>query len=863
MFKDPIKFVYTDNLLQQMLYPNVNTHSVLSAEEEKELSQEKKSLDDIYKKIKKKPHEKEQLKNRAKRIIIKINDLSAKFLRAYNYNAATTEYAHLYGICVAILDANDSVKTDVQLNYSIALIADWASPKIKDGVQLLQDVIDRIANDSKSDPYTRARKLAIAEYALAQYYVRNDNIEEADQHLTKSYQLRKAYNAPENEFERIKYLRAVIAYQSKKPEAEKLLLECYQHRRGIDPTNPNLQPIYLALIDMMRKKGDRNNEIKYLTELLRLQIAHNIRPRDLISTRLQLLRAMTLKTPDDDYWQMLTQVAQDLDQLPVQAESLDVGRNYLDLVNTRVNTLLPPTWSVVAKRKFYFETLGVIHKAKAHTRAASNSSDPNPFLTELEALEQTTLRQYNYFQDPSTVPSYKILPIHPEDQAEIDSLASRKNQPDTGSTGEQLRALSQFSSEVNHALLSEAERLLTPKDFLEMSAEGRTNPFRLRTAQGGINTTFRDNRTLDEMIQQLISQPEYTLKIEPIEIGIYKEKVFSFDTRRLIAHQKAKEVNPGVYIRYRKIDGSHLQERIAAIFSPRPWNGLVTATRYGGKHSESNPYINPLFRTQLEEKVNSSFKPYPSDRAGADANGFPTDKLAAKKIYSFLDLRSKEGSVRAKACIAELKKIIDPQAAYQYLINLKKEFPTLEQDIESQDSLLPVNEIPQLMTEEPVIAEQEIVGPRWIVGWQLEDVKDEGNCYYLAIADQLQLIAHPFTATIPEGTATNDSLRLLVQGASFTDTAWAGDDEIFLTAKKLNIIIAVVDTRYPEYGYRCYYLEDDQKIINVEGDLEMPHRPILRIAATGVHFLSVISNPGLAQGALRDSFNEKIVGMKP
>lgn len=103
----------------------------------------------------------------------------------------------------------------------------------------------------------------------------------------------------------------------------------------------------------------------------------------------------------------------------------------------------------------------------------------------------------------------------------------------------------------------------------------------------------------------------------------------------------ARETNPAVTVRYKKIDGDALKDRIARIFTPRPWNGLVTAVRYGGKGSESTPYINPTLKAQLETCVQKNFKPYPSDRTGADDNGFPIERSRARKIYIFFLAKAK------------------------------------------------------------------------------------------------------------------------------------------------------------------------------------------------------------------------------
>lgn len=204
-----------------------------------------------------------------------------------------------------------------------------------------------------------------------------------------------------------------------------------------------------------------------------------------------------------------------------------------------------------------------------------------------------------------------------------------------------------------------------------------------------------------EMIETI--NPLYTDAIPPIQIGIYFGKIYSFDTRRLIIHQQAREVNPNVYIRYVKICDAALQERIVAIFSARPWNGIVTALRYGGKGSESKPYINPSLRPQLERDVSSNFKHYPNDRQNADANGFLIRKYRAKKIHSFLAIKAGEGSEFAKCVIEGFIQISQSKGiedAYIFLIKIKEKLLNKEslKDILADPSNLHCDELDRLST---------------------------------------------------------------------------------------------------------------------------------------------------------------------
>lgn len=159
--------------------------------------------------------------------------------------------------------------------------------------------------------------------------------------------------------------------------------------------------------------------------------------------------------------------------------------------------------------------------------------------------------------------------------------------------------------------------------------------------------------------------------------------------------------------------------------------------------------------------------------------------------------------------------------------------------------------------ESKLQAEQEgEIGPREIPGWQLHDVEDIGNCFYEAVIDQMVLIQHPFLEAIPQGTMASDSLRLLLQGPAFKDKEWADNEIIDSLAKNLPVIIAIADSRHPETGFVCYYKDADGALItNVDKAFQLPDLPIIRLVATGNHFLSVRSHPALPQGTIKDPFD--------
>lgn len=139
------------------------------------------------------------------------------------------------------------------------------------------------------------------------------------------------------------------------------------------------------------------------------------------------------------------------------------------------------------------------------------------------------------------------------------------------------------------------------------------------------------------------------------------------------------------------------------------------------------------------------------------------------------------------------------------------------------------------------------IGPREIDGFNIVDVDDDGNCFYRAVADQMRVAGHQIIDNIAEGTELHDILRLRIQGQHFRDREWA-DDRIFdsFVTTFPDIILAIIDTRHPASGFVYYYLNENGNIITNTGDFPLPEgRIVIRIAATGNHFMSVRSHPSL------------------
>jgi len=149
------------------------------------------------------------------------------------------------------------------------------------------------------------------------------------------------------------------------------------------------------------------------------------------------------------------------------------------------------------------------------------------------------------------------------------------------------------------------------------------------------------------------------------------------------------------------------------------------------------------------------------------------------------------------------------------------------------------------------------VGPRIIFGWELHDVEDRGNCFYDAICHQMQIINHSFLATVPTTTLPRNLLRLRIQKDEFKDEEWAEDKQIDEFVKLFpDTILAIVDTRSPKNGFTYYYLDVDGSVITQTPDVTnaLPERPIVRLADSGNHFLSVVRHPTIQRGIVLNAF---------
>lgn len=551
------------------------------------------------------------------------------------------------------------------------------------------------SNDTK-------RSIAIADYVLAQYHSSKGNFDKAMHHLNRSEALRLDYGASDKDKDKIRYLKARIIFERNQRDsfdtAIDYLHDCYHYRMKGNELNPALIPVIELLLLLVGGIGEK---AMLLGHLLSIQKSMRFDNFKILDTQLHLLKTMVNLTSEEEWYEMLEALEKRFNEIPRIRESPEIGLCYLAFSDVRMSTFTPLEWPYIRKQKYYEETFRLIVKAQSILQGTGALTDDR--IKKIKHLSQYCKQTIEEYGDPTQF-LLKGSSLHPEDEAAI--MSASQEILDSTTVGE-LELLSNFSSDVDYTLIDPNENILNIQEFDDLPAEGLINPYRLRVAQGGINSEFRDGKSLNDMKTKLIDNPDYANQIPSIEIGVHDKRVFSFDTRRLIVHQQAREVNPQVLVRYKKISGDYLNERIERIYTERAWNGLVTALRYGGKNSESEPYINPSFRKQLESKVDKQFKRFPNDRKYADSNGFPTVKKQARKLHDFLVEKVQEGSDFSRVILNEATRILKSNGeneAYEYLIRQKNQGFASEQ---SQQHVIQLLELRTQKRIESIIASEQ------------------------------------------------------------------------------------------------------------------------------------------------------------
>tara|TARA_B000000565_G_C23781595_1_gene376181 strand:+ start:1001 stop:4711 length:3711 start_codon:yes stop_codon:yes gene_type:complete len=156
--------------------------------------------------------------------------------------------------------------------------------------------------------------------------------------------------------------------------------------------------------------------------------------------------------------------------------------------------------------------------------------------------------------------------------------------------------------------------------------------------------------------------------------------------------------------------------------------------------------------------------------------------------------------------------------------------------------------------------EKEKIGPKRLPKFNILDVKGDGNCFYYAVCDQLERLGHKFISNVTRGTEPSDSLRLKIQGRKFKDKEWAGQQEMINFAQEFkDVILCFIDTRYPDAGFAAFFYNEKTKKVeeyNPKEERPLPiDKKIVRLAFTGNHYMSVLEQPALGNGVLKNEFS--------
>ncbi len=126
--------------------------------------------------------------------------------------------------------------------------------------------------------------------------------------------------------------------------------------------------------------------------------------------------------------------------------------------------------------------------------------------------------------------------------------------------GRASKAGDMVASPVRLPEISRTRNPMTPDAFRKLPDSGTIDPFRIRSAQDSVRKTFRDRRSLEEMIEGLRSGKVRPEDIPPILIVEADGKVITLDHRRLVAFREA-----GISIHYRKATSEEMREAVEEV----------------------------------------------------------------------------------------------------------------------------------------------------------------------------------------------------------------------------------------------------------------------------------------------------------
>lgn len=136
------------------------------------------------------------------------------------------------------------------------------------------------------------------------------------------------------------------------------------------------------------------------------------------------------------------------------------------------------------------------------------------------------------------------------------------------------------------------------------------------------------------------------------------------------------------------------------------------------------------------------------------------------------------------------------------------------------------------------------IGPSELEGYVFQDVPRDGNSFYYAVVEQLKKVA-PHLLSDTKELPAHEFVRRKVQDKKYQDREQATEEHFRSFVQIFGTALAIIDTRHPAKGFNTRYF-DGQRIVHVfplHLVLLPQNMPVVKIAATGDRFLSVITTP--------------------
>lgn len=208
----------------------------------------------------------------------------------------------------------------------------------------------------------------------------------------------------------------------------------------------------------------------------------------------------------------------------------------------------------------------------------------------------------------------------------------------------------------------------------------------------------------------------------------------------------------------------------------------------------------------------------------------------------------------------------------------KQKQPVNAEDIEFEKAL----EASRHMVEAEQLKREELIKKLESLGFKVEDVRGDGNCFYRALALQLEQIKPEIIDSISTESEPHKKLRGIVEddakvrGPVFTkvndvynamvaidgessegskDGKESDFSEVWGAARAFNVAILILDSRHPHAGFCAYFCQGGVAASPTYDPRQCPQdRPIVRLAYTGAHYLSVTSHIELTTGAWQEAY---------